>query len=76
MCFTYTMSQGITPAVSEKKLTMGSKGERSATRDNKRSRSNGKGAPLTSQTREMVCNVRDYFEKEETMAGLLFLYNR
>ncbi|KAJ4438012.1 hypothetical protein ANN_13951 [Periplaneta americana] len=43
------MSQGITPAVSGTKRTTGSKGERSATRDSKRSRSNEKDAPLTSQ---------------------------
>ncbi|KAJ4442675.1 hypothetical protein ANN_04264 [Periplaneta americana] len=65
----------ITPTVSGTKRTTGSGGESSVTRDSKRSRSNEKGAPLTSQAREMLCNVRGYFEKEEKMAGLLFLYN-
>ncbi|KAJ4432844.1 hypothetical protein ANN_21483 [Periplaneta americana] len=49
VCFTYSMFQGITPAVSGTKRTKGSEREWSATRDSKRSRSNRKGAPLTRQ---------------------------
>ncbi|KAJ4441651.1 hypothetical protein ANN_11509 [Periplaneta americana] len=53
VCFTYTMSQGITPA----RRTTGSERERSATRDSKRFRSNEKGVFLTSQAREMIYDV-------------------